>query len=319
MFELYKKRDLSANFSDTTAFFKTFGKHYFKNYLVINGMFLMILVVLIYFISKVYMEVLFSGINLRNENNSNYLMDYFNNNMALIAGGFIITFLLIVILSMLNISFPVIYLKLVEKTNGNAFSTQEIISGLKANIGKMIVFFLGSIFIILPLAVIIFGLLFLLCFILIGIPLLFIVGSAFISWITLSYYEYILKDVGYFTAFANGFGLVKQQFWTIVGTTFLMMMLVQIIQGFITMIPYVISMVWMFVSTRNIDKTGPPTEVFSTMGILIAVIMVFSILLSYIFNNFILVNQGLIYYGLQEEKENNSTKSQIDLIGTDIE
>jgi len=135
----------------------------------------------------------------------------------------------------------------------------------------------------------------------------------------LSYYEYILKDIGYFTALANGFRLVKQQFWTIVGTTFLMMMLTQIIQGFITMIPYVLSLIWMFVSTKNLQETGSQTDTFSTMGILLAVIMVFSVLLSYIFNNFILVNQGLIYYGLQEEKENNSTKSQIDLIGTDIE
>lgn len=246
-------------------------------------------------------------------------MAYFNNNISMIIGSFAITFLLIVILSMLNISFPVIYLKLFEKNNSDNFETQEIINGLKANIGKMIVFFLGSIFIILPLAIIVFGLLFLLCFILIGIPLLFIVGSAFISWVTLSYYEYILKDVGYFTALVNGFGLVKQQFWTIVGTTFLMMMLVQIIQGFITMIPYVLSLIWMFVSTNNLQETGSQTDTFSTMGILLAVIMVFSVLLSYIFNNFILVNQGLIYYGLQEEKENNSTKSQIDLIGTDIE
>ena len=318
MFELYKKRDLSANFSDTTTFFKSFGKHYFKNYLVINGIFLMVLVVLIYFISKVYMELLFSGIS-NAQNNPNYLMAYFNNNISLIIGSFAITFLLIVILSMLNISFPVIYLKLFEKNNSDNFETKEIINGLKANIGKMIVFFLGSIFIILPLAIIVFGLLFLLCFILIGIPLLFIVGSAFISWVTLSYYEYILKDVGYFTALVNGFGLVKQQFWTIVGTTFLMMMLVQIIQGFITMIPYVLSLIWMFVSTNNLQETGSQTDTFSTMGILLAVIMVFSVLLSYIFNNFILVNQGLIYYGLQEEKENNSTKSQIDLIGTDIE
>ena len=318
MFELYKKRDLSANFSDTTTFFKSFGKHYFKNYSVINGIFLMVLVVLIYFISKVYMELLFSGIS-NAQNNPNYLMAYFNNNISLIIGSFAITFLLIVILSMLNISFPVIYLKLFEKNNSDNFETKEIINGLKANIGKMIVFFLGSIFIILPLAIIVFGLLFLLCFILIGIPLLFIVGSAFISWVTLSYYQYIMKDVGYFTALANGFSLVKQQFWTIVGTTFLMMMLVQIIQGFITMIPYVLSLIWMFVSTNNLQETGSQTDTFSTMGILLAVIMVFSVLLSYIFNNFILVNQGLIYYGLQEEKENNSTKSQIDLIGTDIE
>lgn len=319
MFELYKKRDLSANFSDTTAFFKTFGKHYFKNYFVINGIFLMVLVVLIYFISKVYMELIFSNMSNMLQSNPNYLMNYFSNNMVLIAGGFIITFLLIVILSMLNISFPVIYLKLVEKTNSGTFSTQEIINGLKSNIGKMIVFFLGALFIIMPLAIIIFGLLFLLCFILIGIPLIIIVGSAFMSWITLSYYEYILKDVGYFKAVANGFSLVKQQFWTIVGTTFLMMMLAQIVQGFITMIPYVLSMIWMFVSSENLQTTTSRNDTFSTMGILFAVIMVFSVLLSYIFNNFILVNQGLIYYGLQEENENNTTKSQIDLIGSDFE
>ena len=317
MFELYKKRDLSANFSDTIAFFKTFGKHYFKNYFIINGIFLMVLVVLIYFISKIYMEVLFSGIS-NAQNNPNYLMAYFNNNMALIVGGFIITFLLIVILSMLNISYPIIYLKLVEK-NDNAFSMQEISSGLKNNIGKMIVFLLGCMFVILPLAFIVFGVLAFLCLILIGIPLIIIVGSAFMSWITLSYYEYILKDVGYFTALSNGFGLVKQKFWTIVGTTFLMMLLVQIIQGFITMIPYVISLIWMFVSTQDIQSQTSQTDTFSTMGILFAVIMVFSVLLSYVFNNFILVNQGLIYYGLQEENENNATKSQIDLIGSDIE
>jgi hypothetical protein len=36
-------------------------------------------------------------------------------------------------------------------------------------------------------------------------------------------------------------------------------------------------------------------------------------------NNFILVNQGLVYYSLQEEKENNSSKSLIDQISTKLE
>ena len=81
--------------------------------------------------------------------------------------------------------------------------------------------------------------------------------------------------------------LVKQQFWTIVGTTFLMMMLVQIIQGFITMIPYVVENIWMFVSTANMQDHKLRNDTFSTIGIILAVIMVFSVLLSYIFNNFI--------------------------------
>ena len=317
MFELYKKRDLSENFSDTATFFKTFGKHYFKNYFVINGIFLMVLVVLIYFISKVYMELIISSAAMKY--NPNSMMDYFNNNIPLVIGSFTITFLLIVILSMLNISFPVIYLKLLEKNGENNFSIQEIKRDLIANIGKMIVFLLGSLFIILPLAMVVFSLLFLLCFILIGIPLMFIVGSAFLSWITLSYYEFLHKKLGYLKALSNGFRMIKQQFWTIVSTTFLMMMLVQIIQGFITVIPYIISMIWMFTSTQNLQEANLQTDTFSTMGIIIAVIMVFSTVISYIFNNFILVNQGLIYYSLQEEKENNSTKSLIDQIGADIE
>lgn len=317
MFELYKKRDLSAYFSDTITFFKIFGKHFFKNFFIINGVFLMILVVLIYFISKIYMEVLFSnGINMGN--NPDYLVDYFNNNVLLIIGCFIVVFLLIIILSMLNISFPVIYLKLFEKTKSDTFSTQEIIDDLKKIVGKMLVFLLGSVFIIMPLAFIVFGFLFLLCFILVGIPLLIIAGAAFFSWVTLSYYEFILNKVSFLNALSNGYRMVKQQFWTIVGTTFLMMLLIQIIQGFITMVPYLISIVWMLTATENFQGTSQP-ENLSAMGIIMAVIMVFSVLLSYIFNNFIIINQGLIYYSLQEEKENYTLKNQIDLIGTDIE
>ena len=318
MFELYKKRDLSANFSDTSTFFKSFGKHYFKNYFIINGIFLMVLVVLIYFISKIYIEAFFSGIS-NIQNNPNYMMGYFNNNLSLIISGFIITFLLIVILSMLNISYPVVYLKLFEKNSNTAFSLQEIMSGLKQNIGKMMVFLMGIILVIMPLAMLVFGVLAFLCLILIGIPLIVIVGSAFMSWITLSYYEYITQNVGFFTALSNGFQMVKKQFWTIVGTTFLMMLLIQTIQGFITMIPYVLSMLWMFVSKDSLQNASGQANTFSTMGIILAMIMVFSVLLSYFFNNFILISQGLIYYSAQEENENNATKTQIDLIGTDFE
>ncbi len=97
-----------------------------------------------------------------------------------------------------------------------------------------------------------------------------------------------------------------------------MFLLVQTIQGFLTLIPYLLGVVGMFVSTST-SGWNTQTDKYSTMGVLFAVIMVFSILLNYVFNNFIIINQGLIYYSLQEEKENNSTKSQIDLIGTDLE
>lgn len=315
MFELYKERNLSDNLSDTITFFKTFGKHFFKNFFIINGIFLMILMVLIYFISKIYVEVLFSNANNLGSN-PNYLSSYINENIFLVLSGFITAIVLIAILSMLNITFPIIYLKLFEKEHHADFSTQEIITELKKNVGKMIAFLFGTAFIIVPLAFIIFGILILLCFILIGIPLFFIAIIAFSSWVMLSYHDYILNDVGFFKALSNGYYLLKLKFWTIVGATFLTLMLVQIIQGIITIVPYLFMIGSMFVSTQN---AGSQAENFSTLGILMAIIMVLSVLLSYIFNNFIVINQGLIYYSLHEDTQNYTTNNQIDLIGTDVE
>ena len=37
MFEFYKRRDFGGLISDSFAFFKIYGKNYFKNYFLING------------------------------------------------------------------------------------------------------------------------------------------------------------------------------------------------------------------------------------------------------------------------------------------
>ena len=316
MFTLFKKRDFSANFSDTITFFRTFGKNYFKNYFTINGIFLLILVVLIYFISKIYMQVIFSSIGNPNKT-PDFLMYYFSNNVFLIVGVGIFFVLLTVFLSLLNITYPIIYLQLIEKKGDNNFTLNEIITAIKENIGRLLLFFLGLIFIITPLIIIAFVILFLMCFILIGIPLILIFFPTIMSWISLSYYEFIVKKIGFFEALKNGFSLVKQQFWTTIGTTFIMIVLVQIIQGFITMIPYIIGVVLMLVSTSNPEVSQ--NDKLSGISVFMAIIMVFSVLMSYIFNNFIIINQDLIYYSLREENENVTTKSDIDLIGTESE
>ncbi len=317
MFTLFKKRSFGDYFSDTIAFFKTFGKHYFKNYFIINGAFLLVLVVLIYFVSKIYMETVFSSIN---NPDSNYLDTFINRNLVLFIGLLVLFVLLISLLSLINITYPILYLELTEKNNGNDFTTSQIISSLKQNAGRMFVFFLGLVFIILPLMIIVFSILILLCFVLIGIPLLLIIGPAFLSWIALSYHEYLIKKTGFFEALTNGFRLVKQQFWAIVGTTVLMSFLVQMLQGLITFIPYIIGIVYMFSSSESFqDGAAMNADRFSFMAVFVAFIMVLSVLLSYFFNNFLIVNQGLIYYSLRETNENHSAEIQINNIGNDFE
>ena len=179
MFILFKKRGFSEYISDTITFFKTFGKHYFKNYFIINGGFLLILMVLVYFIFKVYWEVVFSAMG---NPNSNYLENYFSNNAVLFIGSLLLFVILAVILSLLNFAFPVLYIQLIEKNNGSDFTTADLIMSLKENFSRLLKFFLGLVFIILPLMMVVFVLLILMVFIVIGIPLFFIVGPAFLAW-----------------------------------------------------------------------------------------------------------------------------------------
>ncbi|WP_309610117.1 hypothetical protein [Flavobacterium sp.] len=317
MFELFKQRNFSENISDTIAFFKTFGKHYFKNYFIINGVLLMILMVLVYFISKVYMEFLTSitqGINP----NPDYFGNYFTENIGIFIGGFILFLFITILLSVINIAYPIIYLDFIEKRNDTSFTHTDIINEIKKNFGRIFLFILGLIFIVTPLLLIAFAISAVLCIVLIGIPILFILIFATTSFIALSFQEYMVKKIGFFEALGVGYNLVKQNFWTTVGTTFVMAFLIQTIQGIITMVPYIIGMILIFTSSQNVAENDP-SQAMGTFSILFTVIMVASILLSYVFHNFQMITQGLIYYSLREENEENNSKSQIDLIGTDSE
>ncbi|MDX6181911.1 hypothetical protein SGQ44_04775 [Flavobacterium sp. Fl-77] len=313
MFELFKKRDFSSYISDTIAFFKTFGKHFFKNYAIINGGFLLILCVLMYFIFKIYFEVLFANTGAEQ---GSYFLQYFNENFALFVASFILFGILIIVLSLLNVAYPIIYLQLVGEKKGAEITISEIVVRLKQNTGRLLKFFLGLLFIIMPIIILVFALLIVLCFILIGFPLLLIAAPATMAWIYLSFYTYLTQETSFFTAIKNGFSLLKQQFWGIVGTTFVVLMLIQIIQSFLTMIPYLIGIVAFLTSNRS---AGWNTDNSSSLGIFISIIFIFAVLLSYFFNNLVIINQGIIYYSLREENENLTSNSQIDLIGTDNE
>lgn len=319
MFQLYKKRNFSEFVGDTFAFFKTYGKHYYRNYFIINGGFLLVLLVLMYFLGKIFYEGIFSNISGGVNYGQNNPADVFiNDNLSLIIGLGIFAFIAAVFLSILSYAYPVAYLKLVERKTD--FTTEEIITVIKSKVGKIVIFFLASIFIMFPLMAIVMGLSFLLVFIIIGIPLLFIVIPALMSWFSLAFYDYISTDKGYFDALGSGFSLLKQKFWPCVGSTAVMYLIMQIVVGFVSMIPYLIGIFSMFTTLDSQDGSqAPQPENISFFMIMMGLTMILSLLLNFIFQNFILVNQGIMYYSIREENENNTPKSEIDLIGTHSE
>ncbi|MBP9792953.1 MAG: hypothetical protein KBC56_03045 [Flavobacterium sp.] len=317
MFQLYKDRDFGAYISDTIDFFKKFGKHYFKNYFIVNGIFLMILVVLIYFFSKIYMEFLQSSMTTVGQNN-NYFTEYFNNNLPLFVISLLVFILLIGLISMINYAIPSLYIELYEN-KGTNFETKELIRSIKQNLGRVFLFFVASFFVVLPVFFIVLILNLALCFILIGIPLFLITIPALMVWISLSFNDYLLGKSSYFTSLGNGYSMLKSNFWPAVGSSLIMFIIVYILQSILTMIPYMFGVASIFASGQNLEDPANTNEVFGTISVLMIILMVFSTLFGYLFQNILNVQQVLIYYSQLEGSNQNSTNNEIELIGSEIE
>lgn len=317
MFQLYKKRGFNELVGDTFDFFKIHGKNYFKNYFIINGGFLLILVVLLYFFTKIFFESIFASIN-NGQNGENLMLNNLTSNLPILIIGGISMFFLIVLISIINYTYPIGYLSLIESKK--ELNIKNLIGFVKSKIGKTILFFLASLIIFLPIFLIVLGLLFGLMFILIGFPLMLLVLPAMVSWVSLSFYDYISSDNGYLTSLSNGFNLLKEKIWPIIGSTVIMFVIVQIVVGVVYFVPYIIGMASVFINPEALQGNQQQTiETLSFMTIMMTIAMIVSILFNYTLQNLIFINQGIIYYSSKEELENNVIKNDIDLIGSEGE
>lgn len=316
MFELYKKRELGDYIGDTFGFFKKFGKHFFKIFFIINGAFLLITGALVYWFLSVNLQYL-AGSNVP-EPDSIQLFNSLNDNFPMFIGFVIFFIIIMVFLSLFNSAYPILYLKLVEKNNNNDFTLQDILTIFKQSIWRIIKFSIGVVFILLPIMFIGIILMFLLCFIIVGIPLIFISIPAFFTLLNLSFYSYLNEEHSFFQSINHAYTLLKQKFWNTIGTTFLVMIMVQMIQGSITMFFYFIGIFIFFISAiGNPDFATKPFEGSSLLLTFISALFVVILALSYLFNNVLMINQGIMYYSLGSD-EKTSTRD-IELIGTDNE
>lgn len=312
MFQVYKKRDFSQLVGDTFSFFKLEGKKYFKNYFIINGGLLLILVVALYFLIKFFFEGTFAAAQT---GDNEFFANSLYENMGMFIGIGLLLTLLIILVSIINYTYPVSYLSLLAEQKD--VNTSSIIEKLKSKIGRALLFFLFSIFVLTPILFVIMGLTMLLIMIIIGIPLLLILIPAISSWISLSYYHYISTNSGYTEALGKGYEMLRSNFWSIIGSTFVMYIIVQVVVGVVTFIPYIFMMGSFFVNPESFQEN--PSESFSLITLVMTTIMIISILFNYTMQNIILINQGVIYYSATESSENISVNREIDAIGQNEE
>jgi hypothetical protein len=315
MFELFKKRDFNALFSDTIDFFKRFGKNYYKNYFIINGIFLMILVVLIYFISKIFLENAFSTVQ---DSNNDFIANYVHTNPLMFFGFFAIFILVSIFLSLLNITYPIVYLSLIDKNQTEEISSSQVIVEIRKNIGRFILFFIGTIFIILPIVIIILTILILLCFVLIGIPLLIIIFPFFSSWFSQSYFIFTIEKHTFIDSLKKGYQLVRPKFWMVVGNALFIQFIIQMIQSTVTIVFYIIAFFGFLFFRQDIQNETFKNSNFSLAAVCVTLVFVILVIFGYVLNNITIINQGILYYSLREETENKSIKNEIDSIGNEL-
>ena len=319
MMQFYQKRDFGQFISDTFAFFKEHGKNYFKNYLLINGILLILMVIIFVF---GYQE-LFSQMMGSNTSGQNYYFEaYFQENSAILILVSTIVFILFLAVTMVSYSYPILYLKRLTETGNKNIKADDILSDLKNNIGRFLILFLGLFFIVTPLAMIVFGLTVVLMFILIGFFLLILLGPALMNVVNFLMFDYFNTKKGFFESlsyavraqFSYKNGREKSPFWKYWGSTIVMYFIIQVVASIFTMIP----MMFIFGGMMTIPESGElqqnPFE--GSMGIVFFLFYGVSLLFSFLMINVIFVNSGLQYYDSRTDLHRNVDLSEIDTIGT---
>lgn len=305
MFKLYRLRDFSALINDSFSFFKSHGKNYFKNYFIINGGILVVIALLTYLTTN----VIFTSIgDFNSPGAQEMLLDYFDNNLWYFIGVGGVIFLLLMILSLLNYSYPVLYLKTLQ--NNEKPTVKDILSLLKSKAGKIILFPIASLISFIPLFTIIALISTFFIMTIIGIPVACIIIAAMASWMMLSFYDNITTDNGFFTSFSKGITILTNRFWQNVGVTIIIAIVVFCTNLFFSFIPELL------LEFTLLSETTDTTSVSVIIAIISTILSVF---ISYLLTNLTVISQGMIYYSYEESVHNNSLDSEIDLIGGESE
>ena len=318
MMQFYKKRDFGALISDTFNFVKLYGKNYFKNYFVINGLLLILMGVLVFFGFKNFFSLIFEGIG----GNSASIGRYFLENIMQIIFTFLFIFLVFILISVVNYSYPVLYLKRLTETGNKNIAVDEIMSDVKKNIGKIFKLFLGFVFIIIPLYLAVYGLSYTVTYRIQGLYFLLFVflTPVMTNVVNFLIYDYFNREKGFFSslsyAIRSQFSYQqynqKSPFWKYWGTTMILYILQQVVAYALAFI-----LVFIIILSLGLSLNMSSAETFYiTLGLTVMAYPLI-IIISLIMSNFISLCSGLMYYDSRTDLHREMDLTEIDSIGRD--
>ena len=199
----------------------------------------------------------------------------------------------------------------------------DILSDLKNNIGRFLKLFLGLFFIVTPLAMIVFGLSFILMIVIIGFFLLILLGPTLMNVINFLMFDYFHTKKSFFQSlsyalrsqFSYQSGREKSPFWKYWGSTTVIYLIIQTVTSVFTLIPVFMIFATMYtVPQGNGDLQGNPFT--GSMGIIFFAMYGVSLLVSFLLMNIIYINAGFQYYDSRTDLHRSVDLTEIDTIGS---
>ncbi|KAA0128813.1 DUF4013 domain-containing protein [Chryseobacterium sp. SN22] len=318
MMQFYKKRDFGTFISDSFTFFKLYGKNYFKNFILLNGLLLILMVIVMVFGFREFFGVLF-GSNISGQ--SYYLEQYLSDNVGLFVILGIFLFILSTALITINLLFPVFYMKRVAEGN-ILIKTDDILSDFKTHIRKVFKLYLGLILLVMPAATVLFGISYILILIIIGLALMLFVVPNLFNTVTFLCYDYFNGNRGFFESlsyairsqFSYPNGRESSPYWKYWGSTLIMGLLFYIVSSIFTAVPMIIYFAKL--TTTAPDGNFEQNPLDGSFGILFFFMYGISSLVSTLLMNVLYVNSGLMYYDSRTDLHQKMELAEIETIGS---
>ena len=317
MMQFYKKRDFGTFITDSFTFFKLYGKNYFKNFILLNGLLLILMVVVIIFGYKEFLGAFF-GSTMGGQ--SYYFEQFLNDNLGMLILCGVLLFILSTALMTINFLFPVFYMKRIAEGKTD-IKADDLLSDFKSNGKKVAAAYFGLTFLVLPVAFVIFGISYILIFIIIGLVLMLFVGPTLLNIIIFLCFDYFNGKRGFFESlsyavrsqFSYPNGREKSPYWKYWGATTIMVILFYIVSIFFSSVPMILF--FMKLSTTAPDAQFESDPFKGSFGILFFVIYGISSIISTLLMNALYINSGLMYYDSRTDLHQKMELAEIDTIG----
>lgn len=317
MMQFYKKREFGAFISDSFNFFKLYGKNYFKNYILINGLLLILTIVIAIF---GFREIFGQLIGSNTSGETYYFERYFSDNAGMLIVTGILMFLLFVILAIVNYLYPVFYMKRIAQ-GAQKIKMDEILGDFKSNAGRILKMIVGMLFIVLPITMIVLGFSYVLLLIIIGFFLILLVYPTAFNVSAFLMYDYFNTERGFLESlsysiraqFSYPNGNEKSPYWKYWGASLIMFITMYIVTSVFTFIPMIFLYGSLLTTTPNGNfEENPFTGV---AGIVFFIFYGVAMLISLMLSNLMYINAGLMYYDSRTDLHKKVELEEIETIG----